>query len=281
MEKVLARGASSGMAGGDVPTLVTRAAFDVDQGQWSRASTRLDDAMRSAREGMPRHVRMVDAVGLSLASFTKSLEEQRKDLADALAAERSGAPDSGDPVARVDRQRRILLIALLSARNGDVELARQALSMVEPSTTGPDYPELAQRRIIAEAELATALGEPENAIAALLAVCDGSEFYSARVALLTAYTSHGDAVNARVQSTWLLEHRGRAYSEMHGDQMLQLFNVAHSTLALLSAAELPSDDIAAARRHLALFLDRWQASELPAQLATRVDAMQARLAAGT
>jgi putative peptide modification system cyclase len=279
-DKTMARGVASGVAGTDVSTLLTRAIFKIDQGLWTDGRRLIDQALASGHQVGPRHVRMIDSVNLTWSALTEPADQHRRRIADFLAVERENTLAAGDPGALADRQRRLLLAAWLAARVDAADTARAALAQVRPEFTGVDYPELAQRRVLAEAELARSEGRAADAVAQLTPVLDGNEFYSLRVGMMTALAAQGDLAVALENARWLRDHRGRAYSEMHGDHMMMLFNVAQSNVAILAAAELSfaAGDHESARRDLAAFLERWPKATLPEPFATRVGSLQVGLA---
>lgn len=132
---------------------------------------------------------------------------------------------------------------------------------------------------MARAEIKRASGKPQDALAILKPLVNGSELYITHVALMNAYADAHSDVDALVEAHWLSSHRGRAYLEFNVQQVLTPFNVAESNLALLRAAELSaaSGDKTAARNSLATFLAAWPQAAKLSWLAPRLRRLHAQL----
>jgi putative peptide modification system cyclase len=279
IDEILDRGQASGIAGSDVPGLVVRAAFALDQGDFRQAQRLLVHAGERGQAASWRHARMADAIALTYSALVDPVKQQRERIGTFLDVELGKEIGSEDPGAGIDRQRRLLLAAWLAARIEDRSLARRAMAAVDDNYIGNDYPELTQRHAVAMAERLRSEGESAAAIERLAPLAASNGFYSARVALMDALMTAGEFDQARRLGQWLATNRGVAYGEMHGDHMMQLFNVGESNLALLALAEQalalrqPRD----ARRELDAFLHVWREDALPATIAARVEAVRAKL----
>lgn len=114
-----------------------------------------------------------------------------------------------------------------------------------------------------------------KAVALLTARADGSELYLLHAGLRDAQIAAENWDAAATQAQWLSQHRGRAYAEQGAEQIAKALNVAESTLAVLSEAEIAQRqgkaDVVALK--LTAFLRLWPETELPAPLQRRVEAL--------
>lgn len=279
IDAVLDRGQASGITGSDVPGLVIRAVFALDQGDFTRAQTLLERARDVGQATGWRHARMADALALTYSALVDPVKQQHERIGQFLDVELEKKIGDDDPGAGIDRQRRLLLAAWLASRINDHALAQRAISAIEHKYIGRDYPELAQRHVLATAERLRSDGDSAAAIEQLTPLAAGNGFYSVRVALMDARTAAGELDEARGLAQWLAANRGVAYGEMHGDHMMQLFNVGQSNLALLSLAEqaLALDRMEEAQYDLDAFLQVWHEDRLPPTLAARVGQAKSKL----
>ena len=103
--------------------------------------------------------------------------------------------------------------------------------IVVGSASDADTPVLDNLRQVAQAEIARASGNAQQAISILKPLLDGSELYITHVALMDAYAAAHDDAHASEETRWLSAHRGQAYMEFNVEQMLAPFNVAAADIA--------------------------------------------------
>jgi len=234
-----------------------RIAIALDQGEWGQANELRNRIQAQAKARDPRFAARYEITDLSLraldgtpakmqiSALTNYITDQRKAMASAGLAERT------------ELKFQLALAGYLSAHAGDTDLAKRALAAAsaEPS----DIPLLDNLRSVAEAEVERAAGQPENALAILKPLVNGSELYVTHVALMDAYAGAHDSAKALEEAQWLSSHRGRAYLENSMQQLLTPFNVAESDIALLNAAEfsLALGNKTDARKSLDAFRHAW------------------------
>ncbi|MGN6728438.1 MAG: putative peptide modification system cyclase [Rhodanobacteraceae bacterium] len=228
--KVLKQGKLSGTSSFDISVASTRIAMALDQGDAQEANAILKSTQAQAASLGPRFVGRYEGMGLSmhaldgtpaksqLAALTDYIGNEQKALANA---------DFGD---RGELKFQIVLVAYLAARAGDVKLARDALAAAG-ALSEADTPVLDNLRQVAQAEIARASGNAQQAISILRPLLDGSELYITHVALMDADNDANDQSGAMNQARWLSAHRGQAYMECNVEQMLTPFNVAAANIA--------------------------------------------------
>jgi len=281
---VLARGRGAGVEPKEVATYSFNALLQADRGRWPQARATLADGIAATKASPIRQRHMLAMIDLAARLIESPASQRLPAIERFLRAQRESTLDTDDPGSRVDHQRRLILGAWLAARETDgAPVARRALEGIDASVRAGDYPELAQRLALVDAELERGDGRPAAAVARLRSMVDGNEFYAVHVALMDALAGQGDYAAARDEAKWLIAHRGRGYSEIHGDYALQLFNVAQSNLAWLALAEysLAMGDRAAATQALSQFESRWPDDGRPLAIGQRVDSVRHLLDAPT
>jgi len=249
--------ASGTAASSDIVDANLRVAIALDQGKWAQANELRNRVQAQVKALEPRFAARYEITDLSLraldgtpvkrqiAALTNYIADQRKAMVSAGLAERT------------ELKFQLALAGYLSARAGDVELAKRALAAAgaEPS----DIPLLDNLRGVAEAEVERASDRPQSAVAILKPLVNGSELYVTHVALMDAYADTHESAKALEEARWLSSHRGRAYLENSVQQLLTPFNVAESDIALLNAAEfsLALGDKTDARKSLDAFRHAW------------------------
>ena len=268
----------AGAAKGNPAMAITRASLNaallVDQGKLEQASTLLDEAARAETDGKVL-AQAFSIMRLTLISADPplsgdDLRSAKQQLEDVLAQRKSA-----QTARRQTLDAQALILAYLLARANERDLARRVLAAI-PLADMPSGSSNAKLRSVVEAELDRIEGRHGAGIQRLETLLDGSELFITHVALLDAYAAAGQAGKALQQARWLSGHRGRAYAEVAPDNRLTAFNVQHTTLALLQAAELAvaQKDKDSARAMLKQFLEAWpEASARPA-LAKRIRALQ-------
>jgi len=255
---VLKRGKLSGTASFDIVGASTSIAMAVDQGNWQYAKELLSETRAKANSLSPRVMGRYEGMDLSLRVLegtpTKTLAS---DLADYIAREERALVNASPP-DRAELKFQTILAAYLAAHTGDMKLAERALGVAKPESE-VDTPVLDNLRGVAQAEITRVSGKPQDALATLKPLVNGSELYLTHVALMNAYVDVHDQAAALREAHWLSTHRGQAYLEFNVQQVLTPFNVALSDLALLRAAELSQTlgEKRAAGESLTVFLDAW------------------------
>ncbi|MEO7062692.1 MAG: putative peptide modification system cyclase [Dokdonella sp.] len=230
--KLLGAGRKSGIATDDAQALYPGITLTVDRGNWDGARAAVAKAQEDS-EKLPGTLHAEFAlVDLGLRALTEPGEALKPALTTYLHIAETAKTRDTDSA-----QFRLMFAAYLAARSGDTELAKSTLDHVTTLSRSGDYPFLSSLLVVVEAELARASGEPQQAIALLKPHIDGGEYYFSHRVLMDAYAAHGDYANALAEAQWLGQHRGRAYAEQFGQDMLGPINVALSDLALLDAAE--------------------------------------------
>lgn len=272
---LLAKGKVSGTGSFDIIDYATSIAMAVDQGDWTEVKKLLAETQRQADTLGVRVAGRYTAMKLSLQALDGTTAAARvAALKDYLVAEEKILAKA-DPVDRQELRFQIALAAYLAARAGDVSLAGQAVAIAGPASDA-DMPILDNLLGIARAEIQRASGKPQDALATLKPLVNGSELYVTHVALMAAYADAHDQAAALTEARWLSSHRGRAYLEFNVQQMLTPFNVASSDLALLREAELSDalGDRTAAQTSLSDFLSAWPQTAKLTWLAPRLQALQ-------
>lgn len=273
-EAELTASKSTGVPSNDVLHHRVRVALTVDQGLWRNALARADEAEVAAAAVSNRTARMFRGIKLSLQSIATPGVEFGRQINAYARSEVAALND----VQNYDKEQALFSVffaTYLAARNGDIELAK---SIVASARNHPDiksYRYVSDMSAMAEAQLALVSGDAKTALSLLTTRLDGSELYLLHVGLRDAYSAAGKLDEALRETQWLARHRGRAYAEYNATQMLKVLNVAESSLAVLSEAEIAqrqgATGISASK--LAEFLVLWPVTELPAPLQRRVEAL--------
>ncbi|MGA9342527.1 MAG: putative peptide modification system cyclase [Rhodanobacteraceae bacterium] len=252
-----------------------RITIPLARGDWPGAEAAIARAQGIGGDnGAFRHV----LTDVDLSVFAPySNDAAKRTLAALTEAHRAFDPD--DVVKARISGGRVLLRAYLAAHAGEITPAQTAIDDVEKRIKVADSPLLSNLDAVAKSQLALGKGDSASAHSLLQPLLDGSELCIVHVVLLDAYTREGDYAHALEQAQWLASHPGRAYAEYNLDKTLMPFNVVHSNLAWLSAAELSNKlkDTAGARRDLARFRQDWSEAGQPATLIARVKKLQERL----
>jgi class 3 adenylate cyclase/TolB-like protein len=248
----------------DPSARMQRAYYAMDQGRWSESREMLATTIAQPKMSAD-FVRMGRLVDFSLAAIEGKSEAFSKAGRDLLKAEQA-LPASTSGAEKSDRAFRLLAIAYLAAKAGDIELAHAALAAAGPEARSEDYPIPLNLADVAESQIAIAEKRPADAIAKLAKYGDGRELYVTHVARMEAYAASGDSAKALDEADWLASHRGRAYTEYGSEWVLTAYNVAESNLALLRASKFAHDAGQGARSQKARtqFLAAWpDAAKIP------------------
>jgi putative peptide modification system cyclase len=273
-EKELADLRVSGIPSNDLQVHRVRIALAVDQGRWREALKRADEAEAAARSVSPLIARTYRGMKLSLQAVAMPGAELGRQIGTYADGELEALRDPRNN----DREQAlfgVFFAAYVAARNGDAALAQELLAKVGDDPDVASYHYVGDMAALARAQLAL-LGKDKAAVLPLLnARIDGSEMYLLHAGLRDAQIAVGALDAAVAEAQWLAQHRGRAYAEYNGDEMLKSLNVAESNLAVLDEAELAQRQgkAEAAAQRLTEFLRLWPEAELPAPLQRRVEAL--------
>jgi putative peptide modification system cyclase len=277
-DAALARGKSSGSPKSNIIDSAITIAMVLDQGHWQQAAEQLKTIQTQAKSLGSRVMGRYEGMNFSLHVLDGTLSRRQISALAGYIAREQKALATAVPTDRTELKFQIILAAYLAAHVGDTELAQRALAAAGPGSEA-DTPVLDNLRGVAQAEIARLSGKPQDALATLKPLVDGSELYITHVALMNTYADARDNRNALAEAHWLSAHRGRAYVESNMLFTLTPFNVAESNLALLRSAEISASlgDKSGARQSLAAFEHAWPtAMQLP-WLAPKVGALQSQL----
>lgn len=274
-DRAMADLSRSGIGSNDIFRLVPGIALALDRGHWDEALALAAKATTESRQVGALYGRVFDGVGTSLAVFGEAGD--RKARLSAFVDVELGEFKRADNADRPHAVIAALFGAYLAARQDDVVLAKSVLAAVGDEVDAVGYPNATAMFAVAKAEVLRRSGSAEKAVELLEARVDGNELYLLHVALRDAYATAGRHDKAVEQAAWLAARRGRAYAEFNTLHMLNVLNVAESTMSLLVAAEqyraLGRPDESAAQ--LAAFRKAWPEAEKLAFVATRVRALTA------
>ncbi|MES2405051.1 MAG: putative peptide modification system cyclase [Pseudomonadota bacterium] len=268
---IIERGKSSGSPETDVIDSGIRIAMILDQGEWQHADEMLKATQAKAASFGPRVAGRYEAMALSLHALDGTPANTQVSALTGYLAREEKALASAVPTDRAELKFQIVLAAYLAAHAGDTKLAEHALAIGSPQSD-TDMPVLDNLRSVAKAEIERASGEPQEALATLKPLVNGSELYITHVALTDAYADAHDNAGALTETHWLSSHRGRAYVESNMLFTLVPFNVAESNLVLLRSAELSDSlgDKTAAQQALIELESAWPIETKQPWLSARI-----------
>jgi putative peptide modification system cyclase len=273
-EKAFAESRPTGVASNDIAQKLTAITLALDQGHWDEARAAAKQAVAAADAAGPLFSRTFRATELSLLALSlrpADLAQQLRPFLDNEIAILRRKEDIDHPTTVFN----VLFGAYLAARSGNDDLAATAIAAARANASDSGYPNLVNMLAIAEAEHARASGRPADAIALLKAVSDGTELYLTHVVLRDAYVAAGQDEQAIAESTWLANHRGRAYEEVNNLQALQPLNVAESDLAILASAEISAKQLNRQKSagYVSAFRQIWPHAEQIGFLSQRLHAL--------
>lgn len=261
-ESLLKEGQPSRVGKTDTGALNFSIALKVDRGRWGDAWTLLngDSSGSASDERMAR--RKLKVIELSLRAISSN-ENERSDIAKRFVAQISSPGGEKNSSDKYDATFHQLFAAYLFASSGDVKSAESMMATMTTEINEETYPVLSRVRAAAQAEISRAKGNPDQSVQLLLQqALDGSELYLTRVALMNAYADQKNYKEALSNARWLIQHRGRAYTEANSDWVARPFNVALSNVALLRAAEFSNKigEKSEAAAALSEFKKNWSAA---------------------
>jgi putative peptide modification system cyclase len=272
----LERGARGRLATREPAGHLLEAMLALDVGDFAKVEQQFDlleQVVTSLPLRQQRAIALWDLGARTLLDRPEAFRARLQRFAESVS---SPAEDSTHLADAFDRDRAALMVSWQASRIGDLPLAQAQLASVDAVRIESSHPELRQRLAVAQAALACAGGDAAAGLERLRPLIEsGTAFYSAYAARFECEVAAGANDTALLSARWLAEHRGRAYSEIHGDHVLWLWNVGYSTLVLLRAAELAgSIEAEAAQPWLQEFRGRWGMHALPTHLAERVSALE-------
>ena len=276
-DRVLRERFNTGTATAELEADYAAMLIAIDRAEWDRMLVVVEEGLKSASKAEPliaaAEWRNRDLTAAFLAGKNKTL------LASGLLSEMSVIRADAartDAVYPSASETLLLSAGYLGARLGSLPVVDEALKAVQPSKDIEDYPLLVQARQVLMAESERLSGKPNDAVARLSPLANHDEgLFAAHSALSRAAHDAGNSELELRELKWLSTHRGRAYVE-HGLADLQTpLNVADTTMARLSVAELLTrlGRTADARKELQAFLSAWPLRSLPRDLRTRVAAI--------
>ena len=214
----------------------------IDRGQWPQAHASARDMLATAirakddLEILRAHAAIASvAVLAGDADAGKHMREFLEEI-----ATRGVAVDAIYPFVSTDLR---LLAGLLAARLDDAALVQAALQQVDGQAALKEYPPVGQLQQIVLAEQERLQGKPQAAVKRLqLLVKNDTALVAAHWALMRAQRAAGNLDAASVQSRWLATHRGRAFTESTGTEVLRFFNASVSAEASTKQAGVPPDN---------------------------------------
>jgi putative peptide modification system cyclase len=267
-EAALARGQQSTGPSRSLSNYGLRIAMAVDQGRFEEAKQIAASALADSESAELRS--QIAARGWSL-TLTWLLDPES--LEDRIATEQrwiSGHDLTGAaPAHAADVARYLSLLVVLSSEASD-SFARSLHSRAEGIVGGLEYPEL-RERMRAAGIAANCRGEEARPVAS---TADPRPPYLHGWAELLCARRSGDAGSEARLAEQLIQRRGQAYSEIHGNFLTWVANVAISNLAELHLAEAAAPGSRERADALARFLGAWPRDVLSADLQLRVDALK-------
>ena len=186
-----------------------------------------------------------------------------------------------DQQATIDRTLAVsqdfrVAIGYLAARAGHRDIVDEAITSIAAPDTLKARPLAWQGYEVLLAERARLHGKPADAIDRLSDIASGDDALAiVHSALFRAYAAGKRPSQARRQAEWLAGHRGRIYVERGTSSLLDMINIADSTLALLDIAEASkaAGDDKRKQQAAVEFARAWPANDLPRPLRERVAAL--------
>ena len=242
----------------------------LDQGRWKPAADRMLEIGKALPSGSIRSraalfpAAVIDWMHGDDKAALRRLDAMAKQSLAAIEGNSNNADAEDDAFAAVGA-------GIFAQRMGDKAIAAEIVRRMSQRQDLLKTPPLDVLLVVLKANEMRLSGKPAVAVEMLRPVINGSEPFQAHVALLDAYAALGDEQKALEETRWLIQSRGRAYSEPGCAWCLQPLNVVDTTLAHLRAAELLADagQSDGARRELQLFDKNWASAGLPDHLRVR------------
>jgi putative peptide modification system cyclase len=277
MREVLADGRAAESIDEKAIEHVWKIALAQDQGNWREYESSLTAAERIKQSLGDTNEKLVELVAL-YTKILRSSETERKELLKAYVST-SRVKESTEGVNPIASTGRALFVAWLHARYGESRIAEQWLGTTRKTVSSGNYPTLARVEAVVGAQIQLIEGHAHKAIQSLQPLLDGREPYIAHVVLQDAFRALGETAKAQEQARWLASRRGRAFTEDGADIVWMPYNVAQSTLATLTQAELSSElGLREEATSLLLkFREQWPQIESMPDVAKRIQILEERL----
>jgi len=269
VQRVVAMRKSTGSPVGEILVTQQAALFALDQGHWADALRHAQDAADTSAKLEPVYQGPTDRVVLLAYQQLAGVQSQAQRaavLGDAIRDAALRMRQAEDDADRFNQASQLQVLAYLAARNGTSTAVRQAAASVDAWKAHAGYPLIVQMQAVLGAELERLQGRPAQAAQQLnMLVARPDALVAARSALLRALQAAGNDAGVVEQANWLAKHRGAAYMDASGGNMLQSLSVADTTLAHLDAAEawMHLGQIAKAAKERDAFLRAWPRVQLP------------------
>jgi len=272
------------VAGQDPDLHERRALLALDRGRWADARAAAADAAREAMAAEPLVRGMFHRIR-ALAIDVYAEAAPKPELRARLEAELQRLREDGEGLAAQYPSlpaHALQALGYLAARLDAGPLVRRVVAEVAAGPEVAQYPILVQMQEVLRAELERMEGRPAQAMQRLQPiVARDTGLLLAHATLARAAMAAGEPRAALAQAQWVATHRGRAFVERPGGDMLSAASVAESTLALLAQAEAAhalgdADGAAAARK---AFAAAWDPAALPPSVRARYEALGKALAA--
>lgn len=272
-QDLLSRGKPSGIPAEDAQAWGSRIVLAADRGRWSEARMWVRRALDATTVlGGDVHADF-ELVELGLRTLEEPYTSVKGSVEGFLKSALAQSPST------YQQQFRVLFAAYLAARGGDPDLAQSAVQHVAATNDAAQAPYVVALRGIVQAQLQLAAGKPQAAISMLKSQLNGREYYFSHQVLMEACVAAGDHAGALSEARWMAAHRGRAFAEQFGQDLLAPFNVVQSDLALLQIAEhsLALGKKKEAGAALADFRKAWPQAGDAAFVSLRIKQIEARL----
>jgi tetratricopeptide (TPR) repeat protein len=245
--------------------------FYADQGRLKEAAEVAQRQLVQARDiGLPSDQCRSTAALLAVLERLEEPDKFQQNLEELVDAE-SGYLDQNILDLGFSWVPALALAGKISARNGNIDQARQILTQVQPLANNSGYFFRDAYTGLLQAEIYLAQSDPGAAIRQVQEVLDGGQLFQAHETLARAYEASGDSRAAIDEYLWLTEQRGLAFAENLSGSYGKEFNIldwvfAHYHLGRLYASIGDSKN---ATLHYLAFVDHWQSADKPKEALTR------------
>jgi putative peptide modification system cyclase len=279
VQRIVSARRNTGVASAEVDLPSQQALFAADRGHWNEARTRAAEASAAADKVEPvvigtyQRVRglAIDVLSGQMAgdALAARIQHELQSVQAHDAALGHGYP----PMPAFSFQ----ALGYLAALNGSIRPLQEAIANADRFADGPSYPVFVQMQVALRAELDCLQGRPGDAVRRLRPLAgDRDALVLVHYSLLRALRASGDDAGVREEARWLAAHRGAAYVERPGGDMLSAVNVTATDLALLEGAEAASrqGDSKDAAKLRAAFVAAWDPALEPRAVARRLQALE-------
>ena len=277
-DRIAAEARAASGSGTDVDASDRQAMLDADRGHWESARTAVAAATSMAMSTEPlilgTYMR-VRELGIDVYAEATTRAELLARLDAEVARVDAAEPQLVAQLASYHVQS-LQSLGYLAARLDARPSLERIVAEVDARPWISQYPVIVQMQSVLHAELERLQGRPEQAMRRLQPLANRDDgLLLAHASLLRAAMAAGRHREALAQARWVAAHRGRAYVERPGGDMLSVPGLAETTLALLAEAEAAQALGIAAEPKDALdrFAGAWAPAELPPSVRARVRAL--------